>query len=89
MWAPGKTSGMPQMALAADFSPAECGVDISKPYTCKGKKYDALPGFKSGYFKGKAPFAGALQKNESDALFRKLYDKGQRAVDMMKKMSFK
>ena len=89
MWAPGKTSGMPQMALAADFSPAECGVDISKPYTYKGKKYDALPGFKSGYFKGKAPFAGALQKNESDALFRKLYDKGQRAVDMMKKMSYK
>jgi hypothetical protein len=89
MWAPGKTSGMPQMALAPDFSAAACGVDISKPYTYKGKKYEPLPGFKEGYFKGKAPFAGALQKNESDAFFRELYDKGQRAVDMMKKMNFK
>ena len=89
IWKAGKVSGMPQMALASDLAALECGVDISKPYTYKGKKYEALPGFKSGYFKGKAPFAGALQKGEADDFFRNLYDRGQRAVDMMKKMDYK
>ncbi len=89
IWKAGRVSGMPQMALSADSSAVECGVDISKPYTYKGKKYEPLPGFKAGFFKGKAPYAGALQKGAQDDHFRKLYDRGTRAVEMMKKMNFK
>ena len=86
LWRSGKkSSGMAAVALASDPR-FECAVDISKPYTFNGKKYDALPGFEKGYFKGKAPFPGALQKNESDELFRKLYDKCHKAMTMIKNL---
>ena len=88
LWAQVKSVGMPQLAIAPDFAAAACAVDVSKPFTAGGEKFAALPGFKPGYFKGSAPFAGALQKNESDAHFRKLWERGQAAYDMMKNMKY-
>ena len=88
LWYPGKSTGMPQLALAPDFAQAACAVDVSRPFTAGGITFAALPGFAPGYYKGSAPFAGALQKGESDEHFRTLWNKAQNVYDMLKDMKY-
>ena len=68
-------------------SPAlECGVDVSKDMDFRGLKVQALPGFKPGYFTGKAPAAGAVQPGDEKLMehFRNLYVKMQNAMEIIK-----
>ena len=68
-------------------SPAlECGVDVSKDMDFRGLKVKALPGFKPGYFTGKAPAAGAVQPGDEKLMehFRNLYIKMQNAMEIIK-----
>ena len=58
LWPPGK---MPDFALPADSPARGKSIDLSKPFTLRGRTYDPLPGMKTGYFSGPAPDVGALQ----------------------------
>ena len=64
IWNPGRTAGIPDITLREDTPALGIGMDVSKPFSCRGRNYPALPGFKPGYFKGAAPAAGALQQRE-------------------------
>ena len=72
------------MTLAKRSPAEEVGIDISKPFVHNGKKYAALPGFAPGYFKGKAPAAGALQSGENMEFFINLYRNAEKAVEIVK-----
>ena len=84
LWNNKKIPGLYDVTLAKR-SPAEgVGIDISKPFVHNGKKYAALPGFAPGYFKGKAPAAGALQSGENMEFFINLYRNAEKAVEIVK-----
>jgi hypothetical protein len=86
LWNKKDIPGLPDVTLAADSPALEAGVDVSRPFTVRGKNYPALPGFKPGYFKGKAPAAGALQQGESQARFIAMHKKAEAAVNMLNKL---
>ena len=68
-------------------SPAlEIGVDVSKDMDFRGLKVAAFPGFKPGYFAGKAPAAGAVQPGDEKLMkhYRNLYAKMQKAMEIIK-----
>ena len=71
------------MTLAPNSPALEAGIDISRPFTVNGKSYPAFPGFAPGYFKGKAPAAGALQAGESMERFIVLHRRAEEAVKML------
>ena len=71
------------MTLTKNSPALEAALDVSRPFTVRGKTYPALPGFKPGYFKGKAPAAGALQEGESAQRFVGMYKKTEAAVKML------
>ena len=83
IWKGGGLPGLPDLSLAPGSPALEAGVDVSRPFTVNGKNYPAFPGLAPGYFKGKAPAAGALQAGESMAFFNDLFLKGERAVKML------
>ena len=83
IWNRNGLPGLPDLTLAAGSPALGVGVDVSRPFTVDGKKYPALPGFKPGYFKGKAPAAGALQEGESMARFIHMYRRTEAAVKML------
>ena len=56
---------MPDITLAEKSHALGVGIDVSKPFSYRGRNYKALPGFSNGYFKGSAPAAGALQQGEN------------------------
>ena len=86
LWNKNDLPGLPDVTLAPDSPALEAGVDISKPFTVKGKNYPALPGFKPGYFKGAAPAAGALQKGESARRFIEMHRKAEAAIKMLNEL---
>jgi hypothetical protein len=61
-------------------------VDISRPFTVNGKNYPALPGFEPGYFKGKAPAAGAFQQGEDAKKFIAMHEKAEKAISMLSEL---
>ena len=63
-------TAFPDVRLKENSPALECAVDISKPGKFKNIDVPALPGFAQGYFKGKAPAAGALQQGD-DKLMEK------------------
>ena len=77
-------AGLYDLTLAKGSPAAEIGVDISKPFTFKGKTFPAMPGFAPGYFKGKAPDAGAFQSGESMELFIDMFRKAEKAAQIIK-----
>ena len=85
IWNKHDLPGLPDLTLAPDSPALEAGIDISKPFTANGKKYPAFPGFKPGYFKGKAPAAGAFQAGESMDRFIGMHRKAEKISNMLKK----
>ena len=83
IWKKGGLPGLPDLTLAPGSPALETGIDISRSFTVNGKTYPAFPGFEPGYFKGKAPAAGALQAGESMAFFNDLFLKGEKAAKML------
>ena len=84
IWNKKNIPGLPDVTLAAKSPAAGIGVDVSRPFTYKGKKYPVLPGFAPGYFKGKKPAAGALQEGDSMERFVKMFRKAEKAVQIIK-----
>ena len=78
--------GLPDVTLAPNSPALEAGVDISKTFTANGKTFPAFPGFAPGYFKGKAPAAGALQQGESMERFIEMHKKAEAAVKMLSEL---
>ena len=80
LWNNKDIPGLPDVSLKATSPALECAIDISRPFTANGKKFSALPGFAPGYFKGKAPAAGAFQNGESQAKFFEMHKKAEAAI---------
>ena len=83
IWNRNDLPGLPDLTLAPGSPALEAGIDLSRPFTVKGKTYPALPGFSPGYFKGKAPAAGALQEGESMARFIDMYRRSENVLKML------
>ena len=68
---------LPDIRLKENSPAKECAIDISKPFEFNGLNVPALPGFKPGYFSGKAPDAGAIQSGDDKLMehFTSLYNK--------------
>ena len=83
IWVDGsiKPDKLPDARLKADSVAAECAVDVSKDFVFRGYKVQALPGFKPGYYKGKAPAAGAIQMGDDEKMqhFNMLYERFEKA----------
>ena len=86
VWNKGGLPGLPDLSLASGSPAFESGIDVSRPFTVNGKIYPAFPGFAPGYFKGKAPAAGALQEGESMTFFNDLFQKGENAAKMLNEL---
>jgi hypothetical protein len=52
---------LPDFSLPLTNTFRNAGIDLSKPFIINGKKHDALPGMKPGYFSGTKPDLGAVQ----------------------------
>ena len=83
LWNKKDLPGLPDMTLGAASPALNCGIDVSRPFTANGKKFEALPGFKPGYFKGKAPAAGAFQAGEDQKKFIEMHQKTERIIKML------
>ena len=83
IWNQNGMPGLPDLSLASDSPALNAAVDVSKPFTVNGKTFPALPGFKSGYFKGKAPAYGALQSGEDMTFFNERFVKALDAMKML------
>lgn len=68
---------LPDIRLKENSPAKECAIDVSKPFEFNGLNVPALPGFKPGYFSGKAPAAGAIQAGDDKLMehFTSLYNK--------------
>ena len=86
IWNKHDLPGLPDVTLAPNSPALEAGVDISKPFTVNGKSFPAFPGFSPGYFKGKAPAAGALQQGESEQRFIDMHHRAEAAVKMLSEL---
>ena len=80
---------LPDVTLAPDSPALGMGVDVSKPFTLNGKRFPALPGFRPGYCKGKAPAAGAFQQDESMADFIGMHRRAEAAIKMLNELKTK
>ena len=60
-----------------------------KSFTVNGKKFAAFPGFKAGYFKGKAPAAGAFQAGESQKKFIEMHKKSEKVIAVLNQLRSK
>ena len=89
LWNKKDLPGLPDVTLAPDSPALGAAVDVSKPFTVNGKSLPALPGFKPGYFTGKAPAAGALQKGESMARFIAMHRRAEAAIRMLNELKAK
>ena len=83
VWNKNDLPGLPDLSLAPNSPALEAGVDISRPFSVRGKNYPAFPGFAPGYFKGRAPAAGALQGGESAQRFVDMHKKAEAAIKML------
>ena len=89
VWNKNDLPGLPDLTLAPGSPALEAGVDVSKPFTLNGKNFPALPGFEPGYFKGRAPAAGALQGGESMENFIVLHRRAEAAIKMLNELKEK
>ena len=86
IWNKNDIPGLPDMTLAEGSPALEAGIDISQPFAANGKQFQAFHGFKPGYFKGKAPAAGALQFGESQERFIAMHQRAEAIVKMLKEL---
>ena len=86
IWNRNDLPGLPDLTLAPGSPALEAGLDVSRPFTANGKQIPALPGFSPGYFKGKAPAAGAFQEGESMVRFIDMYRRSEEALKMISEL---
>ena len=80
--------GLPDVTPAAGSPALECGIDVTQARLCKsGRTIPALPGFAPGYFKGKAPAAGAFQPGESQKKFFDMHRKALKSIALINGLS--
>jgi hypothetical protein len=61
---------------------------VTQARLCKsGRTIPALPGFAPGYFKGKAPAAGAFQSGESQKKFFDMHRKALKSIALINGLS--
>ena len=89
LWNSKNVPGLPDVTLKAASPAAGCAIDLSKPFTVNGKKFAAFPGFKAGYFKGKAPAAGAFQAGESQKKFIEMHKKSEKVIAVLNQLRSK
>ena len=89
IWNKNDLPRLPDLTLAPNSPALGVAVDVSKPFILNGKNFPALPGFKPGCFKGRAPAAGALQQGESMADFIALHRRAEAAVKMLNELKEK
>ena len=89
LWNSKNIPGLPDLTLKAASPAAGCAIDLSKSFTVNGKKFAAFPGFKAGYFKGKAPAAGAFQSGESQAKFIEMHKKTEKVISFLNQLRSK
>ena len=89
IWNTNDLPGLPDLTLAPDSPALEAAIDVSKPFTAFGKDYPALPGFKPGYYTGKAPAAGALQLGESMEHFIEMFRRASETKKMLAELKEK
>ena len=77
--------GLPDVTVSAGSPAAECGIDITRAQLGKeGRMMPKLPGFAPGYFKGKAPAAGAFQIGDSEEKFYEMHRRAEEASKMLR-----
>ncbi|MBR7138862.1 MAG: hypothetical protein IKD44_04900 [Lentisphaeria bacterium] len=86
IWNKKSVPGLPDVTLTAGSPALECGIDVTKSRPGKaGRVMPALPGFVPGYFKGKAPAAGAFQVGESQEKFFRMHKKTEEVSAMLRR----
>ena len=87
IWVDVDNKELPDVRLKAASPALEAGVDVSREFSCNNVKSAPLPGFKPGYFKGKAPAAGALQAGDDELMevFRRVNQNLLKAEELLKK----
>ena len=87
IWVDVDNKELPDVRLKAASPALEAGVDVSREFSCNNVKSAPLPGFKPGYFKGKAPAAGALQAGDDELMevFRRVNKNLLKAEELLKK----
>lgn len=80
LWNSADLSGLPDVTLAGNSPARNCAIDVSKTFTVNGAEFPALPGFSPGYFKGKAPDAGAFQYGGDMEKFIRMHRKMEELV---------
>lgn len=86
LWNRKDVPGLPDMTLGENSPAAGCGIDISKNFTVDNRTFGALPGFLPGYFKGKAPAAGAFQTGEDQQKFTDMHAKTEAVIKMLRQL---
>ena len=86
LWNSKDVPGLPDLTLTSASPAVGCAIDISKPFAANGKQFEALPGFKAGYFKGKAPAAGAFQAGESQTKFLEMHQKTEKVISTLNQL---
>jgi hypothetical protein len=89
IWNTQGVAGLPDLTLKAASPAHGSAIDISRSFTANGKKYSALPGFAPGYFKGKAPAAGAFQAGEDQKKFFEMHKKTEDTIKVLQSLRSK
>lgn len=76
--------GLVDLTLPRTSPVRGAAIDISKPFKSGNCEFAALPGFKPGYYSGRAPSPGALQFGESQREFEEMYRKSCEAVEKLR-----
>ena len=85
IWNAESVPGLPDVTLKAGSPALECGIDITKSKVGKeGRQLPELPGFAPGYFKGKAPAAGAFQAGDSQKKFFEMHRKTEEVSKVLR-----
>ena len=87
IWVDADNKELPDVRLKPASPALEAGVDVSREFSYNNIKSAPLPGFKPGYFKGKAPAAGALQMGDDELMevFRRVNQNLLKAEEILKK----
>ena len=83
-----QSTTFPDVRLKENSPALECAVDVSKPGKFNNIDIPAFPGFAPGYFKGKAPAAGALQLGDDKLMenFNLLNKKLSESIEMVRNL---
>ena len=87
LWNKKDIPGLPDMTLGAESPALSCAIDVSQKFSVNGTEFAPFPGFKPGYFKGKAPAAGAFQQGEDQKKFIEMHRRTENVIKMVEELS--